>query len=413
MTISSIQTNAITTAWNGSSYDVTVSYTCPVDSKMLSIRFSGAYDNPASITYNGVAATYRLSAATGNHDRCHIWDLVLPTTGLNNLVIDTGGFARTYDLILCSVDNIDTTNPVGASNSLDAGSVAVTTAVDDLVLDVLVLETSIDALAVAGQTAQASSFGKVSASSKVATTTSTTMSWTYTSDWDAIAAQVYHTAATNSVDTIDTPVLDAEQNNAFTYSGFASGAPTSLTIGTAGAEFTSGNLLATASGGSGTFNMPDVASYSSATAGIPFDSASWGSKVVTVSNGTESATTTLVVDPKTNWHVVEVNTPITTQGSIFYVAGGWVFAAPANGDQVYYYSTEIVNDQAADYFVIAADGTITTNLLTGSVSFGFFDQTDGLWHPDSVEIGALSSIGSMGSSQNIRRLMRRGRPGYR
>jgi hypothetical protein len=158
----------------------------------------------------------------------------------------------------------------------------------------------------------------------------------------------------------------------------------------------------TAAGGSGTWDMPDVSAYTTATAGIPFDTASWGSKIFTLSNGTESDTETVVVNPKTNWHVRELSSPLTTIGHLFYVAGGWNLAAPANADQVYFYSTETVDTEAADYFNIDAAGLITTNLTSETVSGQFFDQTDGKWWPFTVQLGNLlksrrKMLGGMGT----------------
>ena len=200
------------------------------------------------------------------------------------------------------------------------------------------------------------------------------------------------TEAADSIDSIDSPVLDAEQNNAGTYSGMASGDPTSFIIKTAGSEYTSANLLDTATGGDFTWDMPDVAGFTVPTAMIPFDTTSWTPKTAELSNGTESATKTIVVNEKANWHVVEVDTPLTTFGKLFYVAGGWKFAAPTNTDQVYYYSTETVDDQADDYLVIAADGTITTNLLSGSVPFVFWDASNGIGYPDTIQLSAGTTV---------------------
>lgn len=204
---------------------------------------------------------------------------------------------------------------------------------------------------------------------------------------------IQYVAGGATISSIDSPVLDGEQNNAFTYSNYTSGEPDSITIKTAGSEYTldvSSGM--TASGGSGTFDMPNVSGYTSeaGTAGIPFDTASWTPKTVTLSNGTESDTDTIVVNEDANWHVVEVDTPLHTIGYISYVTGGWDFATPVNTDQYYYYSTNVIDDQAADYLIIGANGQIDTNIEAGSSPFLFFDATDGKWYYDTIDLGAVT-----------------------
>jgi hypothetical protein len=209
--------------------------------------------------------------------------------------------------------------------------------------------------------------------------------------------------AGDSIDSIDSPVLDAETGNAFTTSGMSSGTVDSFTIETAGSEY-SVDLSASLAGSAGsyTWDMPDIAAITSSagTDGLPFDTASWGSKIVTAGNGTESATSTTVINEKTNWHVVEVASPLTTIGYLFYVAGGWAFGAAANTDQIYYYSTETVDTGAVDYFNISAAGLITTNLTTGSVPFLWWDATNGKWYADAVDMSGFTQ--AAGSNQGKR-----------
>ena len=142
--------------------------------------------------------------------------------------------------------------------------------------------------------------------------------------------------------------------------------------------------------------MPDVASYTSNTAGIPFTTASWALQA-RAGDGSTEATSLITVNPQANWNVIEVDTPITTIGSIFYVAGGWDLAAAVNTDQLHYYSTETVDDQNANYFHIAANGTITTNLTGGSVNGHFYDITTTTWYPFTVQIG----VGTGGTKHRL------------
>jgi len=140
-----------------------------------------------------------------------------------------------------------------------------------------------------------------------------------------------------------------------------------------------------------TFDTPSVKDYTVATAGSPFTTASH-TLSATFTYSAETADGAFTLNPATNWNIRELSSPLTTEGYLFYTGGsdGWDLAAPANADQIYFYSTETVDTGAADYFDISAAGLINTNISTGSVAGQFFDQTTGMWYPFTVLLGSGS-----------------------
>ena len=274
-------------------------------------------------------------------------------------------------------------------------------------------------------------------------------------------------AATASIDTIDSPVLDAEANNAFTVSNYGS-AINSFTI--EDVENGSHQIDLSASlAGTYTFDMPDVSAYTSDTLGTPFDSTYW-SHTATAGDGVDTDTETIVVNPKSGWARVDTaTTPDVASGSVYENFTGFFDAVSAvseanpsqltladtsawvdgqevtlagfnttpdiNGTQIItvvdgthvsipvnvtavtdgvgtmltgaasehgqvYYSTS--NNTS-----VVADGTLTTDKTSGTLSMQYFDTVDSKWKPFTITISA-AGVTPIGGS-NIAKLMRKRR----
>jgi len=197
-----------------------------------------------------------------------------------------------------------------------------------------------------------------------------------------------------SISTLDSPVLDAEQNNAFTVSG-ETGAITSLAIDSI-EGFTSINVWPSLAGTTPnfTYDLPDVAAYAVDTVGTPFDSASWTNELRVGTSVDGNFTSPIVYSPKAGWALTEVASARTTVGSLFF---GWT-GTPANTDQVYY--------PTANTTAVAANGTLTTNQLTGTIDMVFFDTTDQKWKPFSIIISAGPPSGSRDTYLEIANYLR-------
>jgi len=173
-----------------------------------------------------------------------------------------------------------------------------------------------------------------------------------------------------SIDTNDSPVLDASTGNAFTTSGY-SGDITSATVESGTFQI---NVLSLAgTGGSYTYSMPDVSAFAVDTAGTPFDSASH-LHTLTANQAAETDSAPLIVNPQAGWAVIEVVSAIGGAGSVYENFG----TLPVDTDQTYY--------PTANATSVAADGTLTTNQTTGSINMIFFDTLDGFWKPFTVII---------------------------
>ncbi|MCF6327573.1 MAG: hypothetical protein L3J21_09825 [Devosiaceae bacterium] len=126
-----------------------------------------------------------------------------------------------------------------------------------------------------------------------------------------------------------------------------------------------------------TFNIPDVAGFTVNTAGSPFDSASH-SHTFTANLPPESASIPIVVNPKLGYQVVEVIDAVTTPGSVFEGFG----AAPVDSDQVYWPTENATS--------VAADGTLTTGQVGGSIDMLLFNTLAGEWQPFNVTVSGSS-----------------------
>jgi len=190
-------TDSITTTWNGSSFDSTLSKTLTSGANLISVRLGGG-GGAVTVTWNGTALTQRLAQNTGNSDTVRLLDLVTPDIGTYDLVIDSGGSGRSFEVITSSLSGVDTGTPVSTSDSASGfaanKSVTLTTNTDDMVLDVLASEGQ-TATVGAGQTQDLATTNNIAASYEASTTTSTTMSWTHAACWSAIASVAYAAAS--------------------------------------------------------------------------------------------------------------------------------------------------------------------------------------------------------------------------
>jgi hypothetical protein len=201
ITLSNTSSQSVTLDdYNGSDFFKSVSFNVPSGSEVLTVRFGGSSSAASSVTYDGDALTQLLYRSDGGTRASQFWERKNPSSGTNNLIIENSG-SRTYQVIITSLSGVNTavTGDSEASN-IYASSISstLTTIADDLVLDVVVSGQT--ATAGAGQTTQALNAGNTSASSKTATTTSTTMSWTQSvADRFALCAVVYRASVTASV----------------------------------------------------------------------------------------------------------------------------------------------------------------------------------------------------------------------
>jgi len=184
------------------------------------------------------------------------------------------------------------------------------------------------------------------------------------------------TAIIPTITAIDSPVTDGLTGNSLSVTDYTSDI-NSLTIEDVGSTHIATMTIQSGTGdGPYTWDVPDVSAYTANTLGTPFDSASWTHNAV-ASDGTDSDTNTIVLNPKTGWDVIEVLNAVTTQGSVFE---GWV-STPSDTDQVYY--------PTADNTSVDADGTITTDQTTGSITMQFFDILDSKWKTFDFVLGSV------------------------
>jgi len=192
-------------------------------------------------------------------------------------------------------------------------------------------------------------------------------------------------ALTASIDSNDSPVLDASVGNAFTTSGYT-GDVNVVTIDSGSFQINVLNLAGTA--GNFTYDMPDIDAFPGSTVGIPFNTASH-SHVLTASLGAETDSAPIVPNPKAGWAVVEVLNATGVAGSVFE---GFTIL-PVDGDQVYY---STANNQ-----LVQPNGIYFTDKLTGTETMWAFDTLDGTWDSFDVLISTATypvSFPSLGLS---------------
>lgn len=211
----------VTGVWNGSTFVSTHAVTTLPGQSVLVVRLSGSATVPTSMTFNGVALTLIMDVADGNVSRVQIWELVNPPTGAYNLSW-TLGSERTYRICANGLWNVmaQTRRAGGSESSFATNSgCSVATLPGDLVLDVAHHDTGAWSGAGAGQDVQVnSSDGNTrfaAMSSKLATSLSTSTSWTGTaSSWQASASVSYAPIRWPSNGTILRGATTTHDNNA-------------------------------------------------------------------------------------------------------------------------------------------------------------------------------------------------------
>ena len=138
----------------------------------------------------------------------------------------------------------------------------------------------------------------------------------------------------------------------------------------------------------GTFDLPDVTTYTTDTVGAPFTSASH-TITATLGDGTDTADLEVTYSPKSGYAVQEITSAVKTTGSVFEDFVGTI----SDTSQVYY---PTANSTAVD-----ATGIITTDSTT-NIDMWFWDASDGTWKPFEVliEDGSETPGGATGLDSN-------------
>lgn len=137
----------------------------------------------------------------------------------------------------------------------------------------------------------------------------------------------------------------------------------------------------------GTFDLPDVTTYTTDTAGAPFTSASH-TITATLGDGTDTADLGVTYSPKSGYAVQEIASAVTTTGSVFEDFVGTI----TDTSQVYY--------PTADNTAVDATGIITTDSTT-DIDMFFWDASDETWKPFEVLIESTSSGDGKTQIRNI------------
>lgn len=186
-----IATPAFTTTWNGTdAYENTQSITVPAGTTHLVVRAVNSSSTMPSMTFNGAALTVGPIADDTNLRASTIYYLANPDIGTFDLVTNSAGVGRTMQLSIDAVSGalgVGDTDFVGGY--LTNSTLSLTTAVDDLVVDILSSDTA--ATSGTGQSDELLNTGNASASSETATTTTTDMSWTFAGGNAAHVAMVF------------------------------------------------------------------------------------------------------------------------------------------------------------------------------------------------------------------------------
>jgi hypothetical protein len=194
-----------TTSTSGSAATVTQSHTVGTTQGnrilVVGVSFrSAAAQSVSTITYGGQSLTRLSFTNTGTYHRAELWYLVNPPTGANNVVV-TFSASVAYIVGISSYYNVHQTTPFGtaatATGNSTSASVAVTSAVGDLVVDVVEKNKDNEAItAGANQTQRwnrvnsTSGLDNIGAGSSEAGAATVTMSWSWSTArvWAIVAA---------------------------------------------------------------------------------------------------------------------------------------------------------------------------------------------------------------------------------
>jgi hypothetical protein len=338
-----ISTPLIATVWNGvDAHTFTQPVTVTADASHLVLRLTGGFDEPDSITYNSVPVPKIEYINDTNSQGGGIYILAAPADGLHDLVINTAGTARTYQFIIAdAMDCIGVGTPMSSGGYAGNRSLALTTAIGDLVVDVLAAPNDLTIASGPGQSDQLINTNGASASSEIATGVTTTMSWTNAADFSVQVAVVLVAGAAGTSVSPPDPLTDGATAQAYNPSGFTSGNITAVTLdGVNVPAFTQT-----------TFDNFDVAGVTvDGTAGPKF-----GSVVFEATNGTETANDTIVNQPAADHDYVEMATIDTVSpGTLYQLMLAQLGKTLAPPDQFYWndLDTSIINDDSSFAIVV-------------------------------------------------------------
>lgn len=148
------------------------------------------------VTYGGTAMT-SVGSATNGAQVSHMWRLIAPATGANNVVVTLSGGGTDIVAVATSYTGVDQTTPLGtaatATGTSTTASVAVTSATDELVVDSV--SSNLGTLTVgAGQTQRGNTTAgdNFGGASEEVGATSVTMSWTIgsSSAWASVGVSI-------------------------------------------------------------------------------------------------------------------------------------------------------------------------------------------------------------------------------
>lgn len=224
-----VTSNFVSPTFSSGAFRTTFNVTVASGQNMLTVRITGTTRAPSSITFNGVALTQRVVNGDFN---ARVWDLLNPDVGTFALEVAASG-GELFGVIATPLAGVDATTPrrtTGTSGAVTGTStITLTTVADDLVLDCLT-SNGTSLTAAGGQTDQFnvvngnSGTGRVAASSRFATGTSTSMTWTVSpSSGTGGAAVVYIPSSGGSSTAFDDTAFNTDAFSADAFDLGASG----------------------------------------------------------------------------------------------------------------------------------------------------------------------------------------------
>ena len=123
----------------------------------------------------------------------------------------------------------------------------------------------------------------------------------------------------------------------------------------------------------GTFDLPDVTTYTTDTVGAPFTSASH-TITVTLGDGTDTADLEVTYSPKSGYAVQEITSAVKTKGSAFEDFVGDVLD-----------TSQVLHPTHGGTTQFLSDGTVLTD-QTSNFYYQFWDASDGTWKREEVLI---------------------------
>ena len=191
---------------------------------------------------------------------------------------------------------------------------------------------------------------------------------------NTISAFHAETLGSDSLDSIDDPILDGEAGNELTYTGFATDSIDSITLDGVACPSVSDDDAGTV-----TFTVPDIAGVTNdAGTTVP----NFGTVAAAVSNGTESDSINTTLSVKSGWDIVTASSLDTvTATNLYQLMLTQLSLTAADGDEFYF--------PTANNTDISAAGELSTDAT--SVSFVYIDRTSAnTAYPITWTLGSLS-----------------------